>query len=25
LKAADQAVHHDPEHPSAIILPTRRP
>ncbi|MFG2127033.1 CocE/NonD family hydrolase C-terminal non-catalytic domain-containing protein [Streptomyces sp. NPDC048751] len=23
LLAADQTVHHDPEHPSAIILPTR--
>jgi putative CocE/NonD family hydrolase len=25
LNAADQAVHHDPAHPSAIILPTRQP
>ncbi|MEV7424449.1 CocE/NonD family hydrolase [Streptomyces sp. NPDC091212] len=24
LRAADQAVHHDPAHPSAIILPTSR-
>ncbi|HJT93241.1 MAG TPA: CocE/NonD family hydrolase [Mycobacterium sp.] len=23
LKAADQAVYHDPAHPSAVILPTR--
>jgi putative CocE/NonD family hydrolase len=23
LRAADQAVHHDPEHPSALILPVR--
>jgi len=23
LRAADQTVHHDPQHPSAIILPTR--
>jgi putative CocE/NonD family hydrolase len=24
LRAADQSVHHDPEHPSAVILPVRR-
>ncbi|PUB25934.1 hypothetical protein C8K30_10621 [Promicromonospora sp. AC04] len=24
LRAGDQAVHHDPEHPSALILPVRR-
>jgi putative CocE/NonD family hydrolase len=24
LQAADQAVHHDPEHPSALVLPVRR-
>jgi putative CocE/NonD family hydrolase len=23
LRAADQAVHHDPDHPSAVILPVR--
>jgi predicted acyl esterase len=23
LRAADQTVHHDPEHPSALILPVR--
>ncbi len=23
LRAADQAVHHDPAHPSAVILPVR--
>lgn len=23
LRAADQAVHHDPAHPSAIVLPVR--
>jgi putative CocE/NonD family hydrolase len=25
LRAADQEVHHDPDHPSAIILPVARP
>jgi putative CocE/NonD family hydrolase len=25
FRAADQAVYHDPEHPSAVILPVRRP
>ncbi|WP_235030979.1 CocE/NonD family hydrolase [Nonomuraea solani] len=25
LRAADQQIHHDPQHPSAVILPVRQP